>query len=93
MEEQTYYELNRERILSKLREPVHCEICDITMLRSSILPHTKTKKHFNNSLRVINGYEPIKPKEVDYIYKPKRVKDRYLCEIINEPQRMNFALD
>jgi hypothetical protein len=92
-EQKTYYELNREEILNKLRTPIHCEICDITMLRSSILPHTKTKKHLNNSLRAINGYGPIKKKVVDYMYKPRRVKDRYLCEIINEPAIINFALD
>jgi len=82
-----YYKQNREKILTKLRQPVYCQICDIEMLKSSILPHINTKKHLINCNRYLSGLPPIK----NHFGKIRAYKkSKYNLEIINEPVSIRF---
>ncbi len=42
----------RQKFLENMRQPVHCEICDISFHKSGKNKHQKTKKHQINELKL-----------------------------------------
>jgi hypothetical protein len=51
-----WYQNNKEKYLSHLKEKIFCNICEIEITRSSIYRHNSSKKHNNN----IKTYEKYK---------------------------------
>jgi hypothetical protein len=43
--DKAHYQLNRDRILKRQREPLTCDVCDGTTTRSGKSTHEKTQKH------------------------------------------------
>ena len=51
----TYYQLNKEKILNKMKEKVRCETCDRNIIKTHIARHNLTNKHLLN-IKVIIGH-------------------------------------
>ena len=45
---QKYYCKKKEEILEKLREKVHCDVCECMINKSGVWKHQFTKKHIKN---------------------------------------------
>lgn len=44
-----YYEENKEKILSKMYEKKHCDVCDKMVPKCNFNRHCRSKKHIKNS--------------------------------------------
>ena len=82
----TYYSKNKDKILSNLREPLFCDVCDINMVKSSYKIHCKTLKHQINQKRNNEGLPPL-----TIVKKPKKEKPpKVYFEVIKGPIKISF---